>query len=108
MQGIWQTIKHPLDSSGVSNSKMNQLCNDLDHSGIDRSFVCRCLAQIDAEVEVWKNRELGTRYAYIWLEAIYTNVLDRRRASARGDEVALKIVLDAETKMKDNAIERLT
>ena len=64
--------------SGVSTRKMNQLFNDLDISGIDRSFVSRCSAQIDAEVEVWKNRALDTRYAYIWLDAIYTKIRTER------------------------------
>ena len=64
--------------SGVSTRKMSHIFNDLDLSGIDRSFVSRCAAQIDAEVEVWKNRELDTRYAYIWLDAIYTKIRTER------------------------------
>ena len=61
-----------------STRKMNQLFNDLNISGIDRSFVSRCAKQIDAEVEVWKNRALDTRYAYIWLDAIYTKIRTER------------------------------
>ena len=34
--------------------------------------------------------------------------VDARRAEARRNEVTLKIVLDAETKMKNNAIGRVT
>ncbi|MBP7118384.1 MAG: IS256 family transposase [Candidatus Cloacimonetes bacterium] len=60
--------------NGVSTRKMNNLFVDLGLENIDRSFVSRCSAQIDAEVEVWKNRELDRRYAYIWLDAIYTKI----------------------------------
>jgi len=60
--------------AGVSTRRMNQLFVDLGLSNIDRSFVSRCAKQIDAEVEVWKNRELDNRYAYIWLDAIYTKI----------------------------------
>jgi transposase-like protein len=64
--------------AGVSTRKMNHLFNDLGLSGIDRSFVSRCAAQIDGEVEVWKNRGLDRRYAYVWLDAIYTKIRTER------------------------------
>jgi transposase-like protein len=60
--------------AGVSTRKMNKLFVDLGLEHINRSFVSRCSAQIDAEIEVWKNRELDKRYAYIWLDAIYTKI----------------------------------
>ncbi len=60
--------------AGVSTRKMNHLFVDLGLGNIDRSFVSRCAAQIDEEVEIWKNRPLDQRYAYIWLDAIYTKI----------------------------------
>ncbi|MCK9342243.1 MAG: transposase, partial [Synergistaceae bacterium] len=60
--------------AGVSTRKMNKLFIDLGLGNIDRSFVSRCAAQIDKEVEIWKNRQLDSRYAYIWLDAIYTKI----------------------------------
>ena len=60
--------------AGVSTRKMNKLFVDLGLENIDRSFVSRCAAQIDEEVEIWKNRPLDQRYAYIWLDAIYTKI----------------------------------
>ncbi len=51
--------------AGVSTRKMNKLFVDLGLNNIDRSFVSRCSAQIDAEVDLWKNRDLDKRYAYI-------------------------------------------
>ena len=60
--------------AGVSTRKMNNLFVDLGLENIDRSLVSRCSSQIDAEVEVWKNRKLDRRYAYIWLDAMYTKI----------------------------------
>jgi len=75
--------------AGVSTRKMNQLFVDLGLSSIDRSFVSRCAAQIDAEVEVWKNRELDKRYAYIWLDAIYTKIRTERGVRSTAVLVAI-------------------
>ena len=58
--------------NGVSTRKMNNLFVDLGLRNIDRSLVSRCASQIDDEVQVWRNRPLERRYAYIWLDAIYT------------------------------------
>ena len=59
--------------AGVSTRKMNKLFVDLGLENIDRRFVSRCAAQINKEVEIWKNQLLDNRYAYIiWLDAIYT------------------------------------
>ena len=58
--------------NGVSTRKMNNLFVDLGLGNIDRSLVSRCASQIDDEVQVWRNRPLERRYAYIWLDAIYT------------------------------------
>ena len=60
--------------AGVSTRKMNRLFVDLGLRNIDRSFVSRCAAQIDEEVDIWKNRPLERRYAYIWLDAIYAKI----------------------------------
>lgn len=53
---------------------MNKLFVDLGLENIDSSFVSRCAAQIDEKVEIWKNRQLDRRYAYSWLDAIYTKI----------------------------------
>lgn len=75
--------------AGVSTRRMNQLFVDLGLSGIDRSFVSRCAAQIDAEVEVWKNRALDKRYAYVWLDAIYTKIRTERGVRSTAVLVAI-------------------
>lgn len=68
--------------AGVSTRKMNKLFIDLGLENIDRSFVSRCAAQIDEEVEIWKNRPLDRRYAYIWLDAIYTKIRTEGRVDS--------------------------
>ena len=75
--------------AGVSTRKMNKLFADLGISHIDRSFVSRCAAQIDEEVEIWKNRPLDRRYAYIWLDAIYTKI----RTEGKVNSVAVLIAI---------------
>lgn len=60
--------------NGVSTRKMNNLFIDLGLENIDRSFVSRCASQIDEEVQIWRTRKLEQRYAYIWLDAIYTKI----------------------------------
>ncbi len=64
--------------NGVSTRKMNNLFADLGLENIDRSFVSRCAAQIDEEVQIWRTRKLDQRYAYIWLDAIYTKIRTER------------------------------
>lgn len=75
--------------AGVSTRKMNMLFADLGLENIDRSFVSRCAAQIDEEVKIWKNRQLDMRYAYIWLDAIYTRI----RAEGRINPTAVLIAI---------------
>jgi len=60
--------------NGVSTRKMNNLFVDIGLGNIDRSLVSRCASQIDEEVSIWRSRSLEQRYAYIWLDAIYTKI----------------------------------
>jgi len=60
--------------AGVSTRKMSQLFKDLGLANIDRSLVSRCAATIDSEIENWRNRQLDSCYAYIWVDAIYTKI----------------------------------
>jgi len=74
---------------GVSTRKMNKLFMDLGLESIDRSFVSRCVAQIDEEVEICKNRQLDGRYAYILLDPIYTKI----RTEGRVDSTVVLIAI---------------
>jgi len=80
--------------AGVSTRKMNKLFVDLGLENIDRSFVSRCSAQIDEEVEVWKNRGLDRRYAYIWLDAIYTKIRTERGVVSTAILIAIGLKQD--------------
>ncbi len=75
--------------AGVSTRKMNKLFVDLGLGNIDRSFVSRCAAQIDEEVEIWKNRPLDQRYAYIWLDAIYTKIRTEGKVNSTAVLIAI-------------------
>ena len=80
--------------NGVSTSKMNKLFVDLGLNNIDRSFVSRCSSQIDGEVEVWKNRSLEKRYAYIWLDAMYTKIRTDRGVVSTAVMIAIGVKED--------------
>ena len=86
--------------AGVSTRKMNKLFVDLGLENIDRSFVSRCAAQIDEEVEIWKNRQLDSRYAYIWLDAIYTKI----RTEGRVNSTAVLIAVGVGAKKGNTAL----
>ncbi len=77
--------------AGVSTRKMNKLFIDLGLENIDRSFVSRCATQIDKEVEIWKNRQLDSRYAYIWLDAIYTKIRTEGRVNSTAVLIAIGV-----------------
>ena len=80
--------------AGVSTRKMNKLFIDLGLESIDRSFVSRCSSKIDAEVEIWKNRELDRRYAYIWLDAMYTKIRTDRGVVSTAVLIAIGVKAD--------------
>jgi transposase-like protein len=80
--------------AGVSTRKMNKLFVDLGLENIDRSFVSRCSSRIDAEVKVWKNRELDQRYAYIWLDAMYTKIRTERGVVSTAVLIAIGVKED--------------
>jgi len=80
--------------AGVSTRKMNQLFEELGVAGIDRSLVSRCAAQIDKEVEIWKNRDLDQHYVYIWLDALYVKVRTEQGVVSRAVLVAIGLRKD--------------
>jgi len=80
--------------AGVSTRRMNQLFDDLGLAHIDRNFVSRCAAQIDAEVELWRNRELDSNYVYIWLDALYTKIRTEKRVRSTAVLIAIGLKED--------------
>ena len=73
---------------------MNNLFVDSGLSNIDRSFVSRCAAQIDEEVDIWNNRQLDRRYAYLWLDAIYTKIRTEGKVSSTAVLIAIGLRVD--------------
>jgi transposase-like protein len=76
---------------GVSTRKMDKIFNKIGLDTIDRSTVSRCAQEIDEQVRIWKNRSLEQRYAYIWLDDIYTKI--RMEGSIRSETVLIAIGL---------------
>jgi transposase-like protein len=70
---------------------MDKIFNKIGLDTIDRSTVSRCAQEIDEQVRIWKNRSLEQRYAYIWLDDIYTKI--RMEGSIRSETVLIAIGL---------------
>lgn len=56
---------------GVSTRKVDELVQALGMTGISKSTVSRLCAELDAEVERFRNRRLEGEYPYIWLDATF-------------------------------------
>jgi transposase-like protein len=80
--------------NGVSTRKMNNLFSDMGLADIDRSLVSRCASQIDKEVQTWRDRKLDQRYAYVWIDAIYTKVRTERGVVSTAVLIAIALKED--------------
>ncbi|MCK9583295.1 MAG: IS256 family transposase [Candidatus Cloacimonetes bacterium] len=80
--------------NGVSTRKMDNLFSDMGLGNIDRSLVSRCASQIDEEVQIWRNRRLNQRYAYVWVDAIYTKVRTERGVVSTAVLIAIALKED--------------
>ncbi|MCB5265908.1 MAG: IS256 family transposase [Candidatus Cloacimonetes bacterium] len=80
--------------NGVSTRKMNKLFTDMGLADIDRSLVSRCASQIDKEVQTWRDRKLDQRYAYVWIDAIYTKVRTERGVVSTAVLIAIALKED--------------
>ena len=56
---------------GVSTRRVDNLAKALGLEGISKSQVSRLCAELDAEVERFRNRPLGAGYPYLWLDATF-------------------------------------
>lgn len=65
--------------NGVSTRKMEKVFKKIGIEKMDKNIVSRCANELDSHVQEWKNRELDSNYAYIWLDAIYTKVRKNKR-----------------------------
>jgi transposase-like protein len=73
---------------GVSTRKVDSLVQSLGVAGISKSEVSRICADLDDEVERWRNRPLIWHYPYLWLDATYIKVRDSGRVVSQAVVVA--------------------
>jgi len=64
---------------GVSTRKVDELVQALGLGGISKSEVSRLCAELDEQVEAFRNRPLEGRYPYVWLDAKYVKVRENGR-----------------------------
>lgn len=73
---------------GVSTRKVDELVQALGLSGVDKSTVSRLCAELDGEIEAWRQRPLEGRYPYLWLDAKYVKVRENGRVVSMAVVVA--------------------
>ena len=70
---------------GVSTRKVDDLVKALGLDGISKSEVSRICGELDPLVEAFRTRPLTGEHPYVWLDATYHKVRDRRPRDQPGD-----------------------
>ena len=78
---------------GISTRSVDELVQAMGMSGISKSQVSRLCAEIDEKVKTFLNRPIEGDWPYIWLDATYLKVRERRpscrsRSSSRSASTA--------------------
>jgi transposase-like protein len=82
---------------GVSTRKVEALVQSLGMTGLSRSQVSRLCADLDGEVERFRQRPLGgTTYPYMWLDATYVKVRQDGRVISQAVVIAVGITAQGE------------
>lgn len=76
---------------GVSTRKVDELVQALGMTGISRSAVSRLCAELDAEVERFRNRRLDGEYPYMWLDATFLKVREDGRVQSMAMVIAVGV-----------------
>jgi putative transposase len=76
---------------GVSTRKVDELVQALGLSGVSKSAVSRLCAELDAEVERFKNRRLEGEYPYVWLDATFVKVREDGRVQSMAMVIAIGV-----------------
>ncbi len=82
--------------NGVSTRKMDALIKALGVESLDKSAVSRIAAELDEELENFRNRPLEKKYAYLWLDATYIKVRASGRVVNQAVLVAVAVREDGE------------
>ena len=76
---------------GVSTRKVDALVQALGMSGISKSQVSRLCAELDAEVERFRQRRLEGPYPYVWLDATFVKVRSEGRVVSMAIVIAIGV-----------------
>lgn len=76
---------------GVSTRRVDDLVKALGMEGISKSQVSRLCADLDAEVERFRNRRLEGPYPYVWLDATYVKVREGGRVVSQAIVIAIGV-----------------
>ena len=76
---------------GVSTRKVDALVQALGMSGISKSQVSRLCAELDAEVERFRQRRLDGPYPYVWLDATFVKVRSEGRVVSMAIVIAIGV-----------------
>lgn len=92
--------------TGTSTRKVDDLVRALGvDSGISKSTVSRICAEIDLEVDAFRNRRLDhTSFPYLWLDATYLKARKDHRIVSRAVVVATAVGADGNREVLDLAV----
>ncbi len=76
---------------GVSTRRVDELVKSLGMTGISKSQVSRICAELDEEVERFRNRPLEGKYLYVWLDATFVKARQQGRVVSQAVVVAIGV-----------------
>lgn len=77
--------------NGVSTRRVDELVKAMGSSGISRSEVSRICKELDASVEVFRNRPLTGSWPYVWLDATFHKVREAGQVVSVATVVAIAV-----------------
>jgi transposase-like protein len=79
---------------GVSTRRVDDLVKALGMEGMSKSQVSRLCADLDAEVERFRQRTLTAAYPYLWLDATFVKVREQGRVTNQAVVIAVGVTAD--------------
>jgi putative transposase len=76
---------------GISTRKVDELVKALGMTGISKSRVSELCAELDEEVERFRNRPLEGSYPYVWLDATYLKARQDGRVASTAVVIAIGV-----------------
>ena len=80
--------------AGVSTRRVDGLVRALGMEGISKSQVSRLCAELDAEVERFRQRPLAAAHPYVWLDATFVKAREDGRVVSQAVVIAVGVTAD--------------